>query len=70
MKEAGLRQTVKPLGVFIVDADIVGQRVPPRAHIGRDHGEIERALLAFQGMAQFMFSRVPEGGTGVFHRGI
>lgn len=33
VEEMGIRQTVKPLGIFIVNANVVGERMSPYAHV-------------------------------------
>src|SRR6185503_3151639 len=46
VKEARFSETIQPLGVFVVRAYVVRQRVAPRSHLRGGHRQIKRALLA------------------------
>ena len=64
MEETRLGQPVEALGIFIVDADVVGERVAPCPHMRGRHREIECAFLPLQRLAQFALVRCILGRVG------
>src|SRR4029450_10918294 len=64
MEEMRLSQPIKALGVFIVYANVVSERVTPRSHLRGHHRKIECALLPLQHLAQFTLAGCLLDGVG------
>jgi hypothetical protein len=48
---------VPKLRILVVDADVIGHRITPGAHLGGDHGKIKSTLLTLQCDPHVVFSR-------------
>src|SRR6185437_11662918 len=48
VKESLFGQTIKALRIFVIQTDVVSQRVTPGSHLRRRHHEIEELLLALE----------------------